>query len=1610
MASDTDPLVGPLGQPCKVYVEHAGAERIAPGQEQMIKGVGGIVVEDPNQASVVVVIKRGAESIEQRIRDTCIYRKTSPWTQGVVDGLWVADCIHQSKLLGPPEWGGHLYRPTLESVITQDEADAAAFSVFGRPIDEPEHEEDTEEPNSMQLDPVPAAPVIAAPVPVVAGGSGSNPQNSEESSIGVTSATAGDVPVAPSNGGTTQGPRTRSSKNKRSQKSKDSFLEAWIKVEKIVEDPKKKGWFGTFSTSAVLSLIDELCELGATDSEPASTWWEEFTARNPSRNVKTRAHPHTADEWRELYRDRKGMINKCVNMLLIARSASGPDSLRPLQGHPASRTSRYEKRRHSGRRTLNQNFEESDLLTILTDTSSDFSDDELQLISLTTEPVVQPRKGGRPPQKAANNQGGRLPQTPQQGEKPGVVALPKRVRIKPTNGTQVLKQLSNRNEAYTNADYDEVADYIRKQIQTMNPPEREVVAVLTQDSVWKAFGTMYLTDRNWKEWQNYYRERADDINRTARLRLKRAEPSVSQVAAEIEQLVASGLSPPNGILKRSLEGSSDERRNPLAALCTNLHTTANVELTVIEKAERPPIRIFILGARSESNLPLDLWHQIGCLFPSSAFHIYIIGPQASIPTNATRSPEPSPSPSKTGYEPPILSLNSTVSNTVIIVDGLWVADCIHRSKLLGPPEWGGHLYRPALESVITQDEADAAAFSVFGRPTHEPEHEKDREEPNSMQLDPVPVAGGSGSDPQNNTSKESSIGVTPSSAGDIPVPPSNGGTTQERRTSSSKKKGLQKPKDDFQETWIKVEKIVEDPKKKGWFGPFSASSVLDLIDELCASGASMDSEPALSWWEEFTQRHAREWDMAIRPREPRVTKIEAIRTDELYTKSSHAQKVTPSCLAKGDDLPKRQSTIKQDVRHKHPNKGTKLEYGMLAMALPKSLHINVTNGVLKQLSNRNEDYTDADYDEVADYIGKLIQALNLHEREVVAVMTQDPVWKGFVAVFLTDRNWKEWQNYYREIADDINRTARVRLKREKPSVSQLDAEIENYLPLGCTTPLLRMASQSGLLKDHQMNGVQSTQDYWGGHLFRPTQEVITIDEADTTTVPIFGHIYGTEHEEDTGEPEAMQLDPVPVAGPSGNTPQNDTSEELPRGASSSSARDVPMPPAIDGGVTQGRRTRSSKNKESPKGKVSWEDASEEVRKIVEDPRNKTWFGNFSTKEILDLVDELYRCEATTESILTKEWWDGFVQSRAAKSTEGRRHSTKAWRECYSKTSKIVNGCVHKLLAARPTSGLDGLGPPEDHSASRAEPSRSGNRSAEGALDQNDEASDGQTIRAETSPDFSVGERPPISSTVEFEPAVQPRKRGRPPQKAANNQEGGLPQTLQQGEETATATRLKRLRIIRTSETQAPTVVPEPPITVDDAQYIYQAMRFFVNRSDSELLRQEPPRWKDPLDAFMDRRFSPDPMQLSGLEESTWRKLAQDNWDIISTGALALKGKAFSDDRKQLSNRNEDYTDADYDEAADYIAKQIQVRKLPEGGVTAVMMQDFVWKAFVIVYLTDRNWNDWQNYYRGKANNINRTARVRLMSEELHASRPPNGASKRSLEGSSDGRRPKYPRL
>ncbi|KAH8153475.1 uncharacterized protein LAJ45_02288 [Morchella importuna] len=42
----------------------------------------------------------------------------------------------------------------------------------------------------------------------------------------------------------------------------------------------------------------------------------------------------------------------------------------------------------------------------------------------------------------------------------------------------------------------------------------------------------------------------------------------------------------------------------------------------------PPVRIFMLGARAESSLPREVWHQLTHMFPISTFHLVFIGPES----------------------------------------------------------------------------------------------------------------------------------------------------------------------------------------------------------------------------------------------------------------------------------------------------------------------------------------------------------------------------------------------------------------------------------------------------------------------------------------------------------------------------------------------------------------------------------------------------------------------------------------------------------------------------------------------------------------------------------------------------------------------------------------------------------------------------------------------------------------------------------------------------------------------------------------------------------------------------------------------------------------------
>ncbi|KAJ7632178.1 hypothetical protein FB45DRAFT_911730 [Roridomyces roridus] len=81
---------------------------------------------------------------------------------------------------------------------------------------------------------------------------------------------------------------------------------------------------------------------------------------------------------------------------------------------------------------------------------------------------------------------------------------------------------------------------------------------------------------------------------------------------------------------------SNQRLTPegsrsLAALRSTLHPPLGAPETSEQQVGKPQVRVFILGARAESSLPVNVWEQLCLLFPAAQLHIFFIGPQVSLP-------------------------------------------------------------------------------------------------------------------------------------------------------------------------------------------------------------------------------------------------------------------------------------------------------------------------------------------------------------------------------------------------------------------------------------------------------------------------------------------------------------------------------------------------------------------------------------------------------------------------------------------------------------------------------------------------------------------------------------------------------------------------------------------------------------------------------------------------------------------------------------------------------------------------------------------------------------------------------------------------------------------
>ncbi|KAF7322572.1 zf-Mss51 domain-containing protein [Mycena chlorophos] len=84
-----------------------------------------------------------------------------------------------------------------------------------------------------------------------------------------------------------------------------------------------------------------------------------------------------------------------------------------------------------------------------------------------------------------------------------------------------------------------------------------------------------------------------------------------------------------------------EGSRSMAAIRSTLHPPIGTPETSEAQVGKPQVRIFILGARAESSLPVHVWEQLCLLFPAAQLHVFFIGPQVSLPKPETpKQPAP----------------------------------------------------------------------------------------------------------------------------------------------------------------------------------------------------------------------------------------------------------------------------------------------------------------------------------------------------------------------------------------------------------------------------------------------------------------------------------------------------------------------------------------------------------------------------------------------------------------------------------------------------------------------------------------------------------------------------------------------------------------------------------------------------------------------------------------------------------------------------------------------------------------------------------------------------------------------------------------------------------
>jgi len=156
-----------------------------------------------------------------------------------------------------------------------------------------------------------------------------------------------------------------------------------------------------------------------------------------------------------------------------------------------------------------------------------------------------------------------------------------------------------------------------------------------------------------------------------------------------------------------------EGARSLAALRSTLHVPPGAPDTSQAGINRPPVRIFILGARSESALPPHVWDQMCMLFPAAVFQVYFIGREISFPKEQPKTS------SLTEEEKPIF--DSTASQTEGAISTVWSppipSGFSSENKKILPQDWkfGIQSYYLPYSSRLSITAMKASFSDIYGQ-------------------------------------------------------------------------------------------------------------------------------------------------------------------------------------------------------------------------------------------------------------------------------------------------------------------------------------------------------------------------------------------------------------------------------------------------------------------------------------------------------------------------------------------------------------------------------------------------------------------------------------------------------------------------------------------------------------------------------------------------------------------------------------------------------------------------------------------------------------------------------------------------------------------------------